>query len=103
MTSHELYQGTVDLETLNPHTIIDGDATVVNPEGTRDVKILHTPEGPDGYFITHHPDGTKEMTYVDGYDEKVGEIWNARARGDDVLADELCRQYGISDTLPADN
>lgn len=105
------YDSAIQLSDLNPHTvadidmrhpdILDASVQVLNPEGTRDVKIFRTPTGL-GYFITHHQEDTPEPTYVDNYDQKVGEIWRERARGNDEKADQLCAEYGIRDTLQPD-
>ncbi|MBP7807626.1 hypothetical protein KA047_03975 [Candidatus Saccharibacteria bacterium] len=107
------YDNTVRVAELNPHTVVDIDVQdpevcyasieLVNPNGTRDVKILHTSAG-TGYFISHHETELEPVapTYVADYDAKVGEIWRQRALGNDEIADALCAEYGIRDTLQPD-
>ncbi len=105
------YDSTIQLTELNPHTVVDIDMQqpdvfaasieLVNPEGTRDVKVLRTPTGL-GYFISHHEVPVLEPTYIDDFDRKVGEIWQQRALGHDDAADALCAEYGISDRLSPD-
>lgn len=105
------YDNSVQLTELNPHTVFDIDmqhpdvcdasVELVDPNGTRDVVVIHTSAGL-GYFISHHESESTEPTYIDDYDRKVGEIWRQRARGNDDAADALCAQYGISDTLRPD-
>lgn len=105
------YDSAIQLADLNPHTVVDIDmlqadvcdvsVELVNPEGTRDVKVFRTPSGL-GYFISHHETPVAEPTYVDDFDRKVGEIWGQRARGNDEVADALCAEYGIFDTLRPD-